>query len=338
MKKVVLFLASAVIFLSGNCNSKQKPPSVSFYYWKTIFSLSEIETKVLIENDVNCLYIRYFDIDLDQEQKPYPVSPVIFKQNIDRLQVIPVVYIKNKVFLNKKTDLKALAEKVSDFVNQINIRAKIENDEIQIDCDWTLESRDNYMKFIEYIRTISRKKLSATIRLHQVKYYMKTKIPNVDYGVLMYYNMGKIAADTLNSIYDKHIANRYLSSLKAYPLKLVIALPLFSWGLHIRDNKVIDLIGKLNLDSFKNDSNFIAQANQHFLVKNSTIKFGYYFKENDKIKIENINFNDLKEMSSDLEKNLRKTPEKIIFYDLDSTNLIEYKNENQSLKKIINHF
>ena len=153
-------------------------------------------------------------------------------------------------------DIEDLAQKTIRLVEEINAKNKINCQEIQIDCDWTLKSKDNYLKFIERFKKLSQKKLSATIRLHQVKYFKKTKIPNVDSGVLMYYNMGTIAPDSLNSIYNKKIAEKYLKSLKKYPLHLDFALPIYSWAVHIRNQKVIGLRSKINVRELKKDANF----------------------------------------------------------------------------------
>ena len=57
-----------------------------------------------------------------------------------------------------------------DFIGQINLKNGITCNEIQIDCDWTLDSRDTYMKFIDVFKNQWNKTLSVTIRLHQVKY------------------------------------------------------------------------------------------------------------------------------------------------------------------------
>lgn len=93
-----------------------------------------------------------------------------------------------------------------------------------------------------------------------MKYFEKTKIPNVDSGVLMYYNMGSIAPDSLNSIYDQKLASKYLKSLKKYPLHLDFAFPIYSWGIHIRNNKVIELRSKINSRELEKDPNFEKQV------------------------------------------------------------------------------
>ena len=270
------FFVGVLFFLLIGCGKNEKPV-VAFYYWKTIFKLSPLEKEVLADNEVRKLYIRYFDIALHpQTKEPIPVSPVRFQANVAAFNVVPVVYIQNKVMLLPNLDVDDLAQKTVRLVEEINAKNKITGQEIQIDCDWTLNSKDNYLKFIERFRKISHKKLSATIRLHQVKYFRKTKIPNVDSGVLMYYNMGSIAPDSLNSIYSRKISEKYLQSLKKYPMHLDYALPVYSWAIHIRKEKILGLRSKLNFSDLKKDANFEQISPIFFRVKQSNYKNGVY--------------------------------------------------------------
>jgi hypothetical protein len=334
LKKTVLFCILFGFFFS--CQ-QQEQPIISFYYWKTVFRLSPKEKNTLTTNEVKRLYIRYFDIDLDPKtQEPFPRSPIRFEESKLNFEIVPVVYIKNRVMLDKNLDVFDLAKKTNRFIQQINTKNNIIIQEIQIDCDWTLASKDNYLHFIEAFKKVSNKKLSATIRLHQIKYFEKTKIPNVDRGVLMYYNMGKIAPDSLNSIYDRNIANRYLASLKNYPLPIDIALPIYSWGIHIRDGKIIGLRNKIDANNLKNNSSFVPINGNWFKIRNSNYKEGNYYKENDLLKIETISGNDLLEMANDLDKNTVQNPKEIIFYDLDEFNLKKY--DTAIFKKVIDCF
>ncbi len=319
-----------------SCTKSEKPVT-SFYYWKTIFKFSETEKEALALNNVQKLYVRYFDIGLHSESNfPIPISPVRFEENPKEYTIVPVVFIQNKVMLLSNLDVNNLAQKTFDFIEQINSKNKIACQEIQIDCDWTLKSKENYLRFIEAFKKLSKKKLSATIRLHQVKYFKKTKIPNADSGVLMYYNMGSIAPDSLNSIYDKKVAAKYLKSLKKYPLHLDFAFPIYSWGVHIRNNKVIGLRSKMNSNGLEKDSNFEKISPIFFKVKKSNYKNGVFYEENDLLKIEEIKTEDLKEMAEDLRDNLVEKPNKIIFYDLDEFNLNNY--EKNTFKQIISCF
>ncbi|KQO29940.1 hypothetical protein ASF10_05390 [Flavobacterium sp. Leaf82] len=330
------FLVGLLIFLLISCGKNEKP-IVAFYYWKTIFKLSPTEKEVLLDNEVSKLYIRYFDIGLQpQTKEPIPISPVRFQENVNAFTIVPVVFIQNKVMLQPNLDIDDLAQKTVRLVQEINAANKINCQKIQIDCDWSLKSKDNYLKFIERFKKLSHKKLSATIRLHQVKYFKKTKIPNVDSGVLMYYNMGTIAPDSLNSIYSKKIAERYLEGLKKYPLHLDFALPVYSWAVHIRDQKVIGLRSKLNVGELKKDANFEKIGTVFFKVKQSNYKNGVFYEENDLLKIESISAADLKEMANDLQDNLANNPKEIIFYDLDEFNIKNY--EKNIFKQVISCF
>ena len=329
------FWVLLLLFLTA-C-SKKDQPIISFYYWKTNLKFSETEKTALKDNEVHKLYVRYFDIGLDpQTQQPFPVSPVHFYENVQEFEIVPVVFIQNKVMLEKYLDVEDLAKKTIRLITEINSKNKINCTEIQIDCDWTLNSKDNYLKFIEQIKKLSKKKLSATIRLHQVKYFKKTKIPNVDNGVLMFYNMGSIAPDSLNSIYSRKISEKYLKSLKKYPLHLDYALPIYSWAIHIRNQKVLGLRSKLNSNELKKDKNFEQISSIFFRVKQSNYKNGVYYQENDLLKTETISPEDLKEMAEDLDDNKAQSPKEIIFYDLDEFNINNY--EKNIFKQVVSWF
>ncbi|MBS7256783.1 hypothetical protein [Flavobacterium branchiicola] len=330
------FFAGLLFFILIAC-SKKNEVRTAFYYWKTNLKFSEKEKEVLKENNVQKLYVRYFDIGLHPETKtPFPISSVHFQEDLKNFEIVPVVFIQNKVMLQPNFDSEDLAQKIFHLLSEINSKNKINVSEIQIDCDWSLDSKENYLKFIEAFKKLSKKKLSATIRLHQVKYFKKTKIPNVDSGVLMFYNMGSIAPDSLNSIYSRKISEKYLKSLKKYPLHLDFALPIYSWGIHIRNGKVLGLRAKLNFEALKKDKNFEQISPIFFKVKQSNYKNGVFYEENDLLKIEAISSQDLVEMAEDLHENSAQNPNEIIFYDLDEFNLNNY--EKNIFKQVISCF
>lgn len=334
MKKILVVLVVSLLL----CSCKQKQlPQLSFYYWKTNFNLSTDEVSLLRENKVKKLYIRYFDINLrESSAEAFPETPIRFSYSPNNFTVIPVVYIKNKVFLNSALDLEDLAQKTASLINQINRQNKISIKEIQLDCDWTISSKDRFFTFINLLKDQSHKTISATIRLHQEKYFTKTGIPPVSNGVLMYYNMGTLSAFSANSIYEKELANKYLKSLKNYPLHLKVALPIFSWAVHIRNHKVIGLKNKIDLKSLAKDTNFVRVDKMFFKVKNSNYKKGSFYHKNDLLKIETITQDDLLEMAEDLSSNLKQTPTEVIFYDLDQFNTQKY--ENKLFEKITHQF
>ncbi len=322
MKKIWLLML--LVTLLAACSTKTEKINTAFYFWRTTFSLTETEQQYLKDLDVKKLYIRYFDVAL-QNNEAIPVAPVVFNQKPAGYNIVPVVYIKNEVFLqNGSAD--SLAGKVYNYIQQINKSANVSVNEIQFDCDWSLKSKQNYFQFIEEFKKLH-PNLSATIRLHQIKYPDKTGIPDVDKGVLMYYNMGVINAGEDNSIYSQKIARNYINSLKNYNLPLNIALPVFSWGVHIRNNQVTNLIGGLRVNDLAGDQFEKIRENQFKVVKDIVFK-GRYLAKDDEIKIEAVSAEQLKEMMHDIKKNSKHKPNEIIFYDLNENNLKAYEKED----------
>jgi hypothetical protein len=321
----ILFFAFCLILIFS-CSEKQSP-EVSFYYWKTNFKLTDLEKQTINKNEVKKLYLRYFDVALSGDE-PFPVSPVAINENLKNIEIIPVVFFKNEVFLSKQNSIEQLSQNVFKLISQINKKNKIEIKEVQLDCDWSLESQERYFDFVSNFKKSSKLKISATIRLHQIKYFEKTKIPDVDKGVLMFYNMGKISAGETNSIYDQKIAESYIKSLREYPLELNVALPIFSWAIHIRNNKVINLISKTNSSNFTSDKNFINYKDNFFRVAENQLKMGFFFQKGDIIKIESISKGNLSEMIEQVDSNIKTAPEEIIYYDLDEINIKQYNDES----------
>ena len=157
--------------------------------------------------------------------------------------------------------------------------------------------------------------LSATIRLHQVKYREETGVPPVDYGVLMYYNMGRITATGANSIYDRSTALRYLGKLRAYPLPLDIALPMFAWGVHSAEGQVLNLVGGLTHAEAQAISTLVRiDASDIYKVAEQTYYKGRVWQVGDLIKIEEVSDAQRKEMLADLREHSSEPIRRVIWF------------------------
>lgn len=325
MKK---FLFGILLLLGISCmdTTSKDNPQLSFYYWKTTFALDEVERQTLEQLAVRKLYIRYFDLGL-KNGIAVPISPIVFKEHLPLMEVVPVIYIKNEVVLSSQLEVKKLAQQVVDFVQQINEHNNIDSQEVQIDCDWTLTSKERFFALLDQLRKETDMKISATIRLHQVKFASKTGVPNVDHGVLMYYNMGRIASDSLNSIYDRQIAQKYTSGLNDYPLPLDYALPIYSWVVHSRKDQVVRLISRLRVADLQQQTQLRPLDNYRFIVEKEMEAFGFVFQAGDVLKVESISPDQLKEMITDLYRASGKRPKEIILYDLNSKNINTYDQE-----------
>lgn len=306
MKKIVILISIILVFalIVFSYNKTQtKDIQISFYSWENSFEEQNINEK---------LYIKVLDVNFSTKLE-------LLKTNIKETpkNFIPVIYITNETMKNVDYSLvsKAILETLRNY----------KFDEIQIDCDWSLSTRSNYFNLLEDLKEKLNKKISATIRLHQIKYYAKTGIPPVDYGVLMYYNMSNIGDfNTKNSILDNEIAKKYHYNFDVYPLKLKLALPLYSQAIQFREEKAISLFEGVEEKDFNND--FEKLENNRYKVLNSHYFKGRYIYKNDIFRLENSNEQDIKIALKDFLDLSKNRYDEVIFYTLKYKNKYDLNN------------
>ena len=196
------------------------------YYWRTDLRIDSTERVFLQLYNINKVYCRYFDVVINNESVgPMPNATIAFSDTLPAgIEIIPTIYITENCMHQA---YKGLAEKLVNRIIQMNETNDIKNvQEIQIDCDYTAKSKNTYYQFLEEVKRAWGKKLSTTIRLHQ----LSMEVPPVDYGALMLYNTGDPRKWTeRNPILDIRDVQPYVKWLDDYPLPLAAAYPVFSW-------------------------------------------------------------------------------------------------------------
>jgi hypothetical protein len=331
MRHVIFFLA-CLVFLSG-CSKKNNPkPGRAFYCWRTSFSLNGEERKALADHRVNKLYLHFFDVAWDEKKRQaLPVGVLYHLEPVPAgLEIAPVVYITTKALSN--TPLKAidtLSKNIMDKVQRMSKRHKIHWTELQLDCDWTDNTRDKYFQLLTRLKAglESAQFLSATIRLHQVKYRERAGVPPVSRGMLMFYNMGKIG-EKENSIFDPGKAAGYTRRIKNYPMPLDVALPVFGWAIQMREGKIVGLLNKVGTVDLLSNPAFEKLDETHFRAKRSFYMLGEYVKENDILQVEEIGPRQLEKAAEMVTENLKAEKRTVALFDLDSINLSRFENED----------
>jgi hypothetical protein len=269
------------------------PPKRAFYYWKTEWAPSQEIVDSLSDNHIRQLYMRFFDVEWDDvERRPYPVAPLRFQSPPPaNIEIIPVVYIVNAVFLKiPYSDVEKLADYVWTKVSSMASEEGLAFQQLQLDCDWSDSSRRNYFHFVELVgRKLQEQNriVSATIRLHQIKYADRTGIPPVSRGMLMFYNFGRIRADSsTSSIFNADDASRYTRFISSYPLDLDIVLPVFSWSVHSRDGRVLGLLEKIGSDDLEAFDGFQIVSPNRYSAMRSFFFRGRYFMTGDLLLVE----------------------------------------------------
>ena len=146
------------------CQQKQAPAQLSVYYWKTFFRLEAPAQQFLQDYHIQRLYVRYCDIIL-REGEAVPDAPVeMDTTHLKGKEIVPVIYIKNEVFLNREVSVEQLSERLSQYIAQINRTYKLSVSEVQLDCDWSLKSREPYFEFVQRFKAENPRLPFASIR------------------------------------------------------------------------------------------------------------------------------------------------------------------------------
>lgn len=254
--KIFMALASAVSFCScgheidarvqaSACKSERVN---SIYYWKTVFDLDSVETAFLQKHDIKRIYLRMFDVVpehdfLNGATEIVPNATTQFVSSVPNgVEIVPVTYITIEA-------LRAMAGRESEFAPLVVERmlamcsyngcGKI--NELQLDCDWTRNTKKSYEKLCGAVRDLLHAKgiaLSITVRLHQ----LRETPPPADSGVLMLYNTGALKrTDTRNSILSYADVETYVKPTE-YPMPLDYAYPIFGWGVKFAGNKFVSIV------------------------------------------------------------------------------------------------
>lgn len=310
----ILFL----LLIFGSCSKNEKHP-YTFYYWKTSLKLDSVEKKTLDQSEIPYLYTRFFDID-KVNGKYQPVAVITKDKSFATTKtIVPAIFITNRSFLYiKKDEISFLAAKIVELIDKKTAEYGLRtHNEIQIDCDWTAGTKDDYFVFLKELKKISGKKITCTLRLHQVKDRKLTGIPPVEKVYLMCYSTSSpLENSDKNSILEQNILKSYLSELEDYPIKKIdVALPIYSWGIvtnHLGKHKLINALSANDLENpdFKKIS-----ENEAEIMKDG-FYFGNYLNKGFTIKVEEIPEEELESVIRFLDKKINHF--NIIYYQLDS--------------------
>lgn len=313
-------------------SSDSAAPEISFYHWKNEINLSSSEMDYLQRLEVRKLYLRFFDVDWNtDQQEPTPISIVKISAPSNLAPVIiPTIFITNRTFLKiEKNNILDFVENLFSKIKTIQKKIPAAHiPEIQIDCDWTQRSKENYFYFLDSLKKKIKKenkKLSVTIRLHQLKYPDKTGIPPADRGTLMCYNVGDLQNwNTENSILDDQVTGTYLKANMNYSLPLDLALPTFCWGILFRNGEMIKLINQLGVSELTDQNFYLRKDKNRYTVQQSTYLHGHYLYPGDQIRLESVSPRTLKMVSKQLKYALPSSNQTLIFYHLDSLTVANY--------------
>lgn len=289
----------------NSCQRKEIKITPAFYYWKTVFTTTSHEKEIWNRIGFKKMGLRFFDVGMENGI-PRPMAELKIESALpDKLNIEPVVFIQEKVFRSlDSVEAWKLGEKIFHRISGMAAAFHISFNQIQLDCDWTLSSRNLYFTLIKAVKNKALKtrkapvNITCTLRLHQFKYPDKAGIPPADRVVLMIYNLNNPGSRAgQNSIFFKPLAEKYISKRNVnYPIPMDAAIPLFSWGVLKRQHKNIRL---LNHWSPETSPGKIQMKSKHTFQVISPFEWqGFEVMEGDQISYEAAGIQEAKEAAS----------------------------------------
>ncbi len=319
------FLLLIALFTKCTTPSERKVER-GFYYWRTVYDLSAFEKEAIDKLSVKHLYIKFFDVEWEASiGEAMPVAKVIFKKDLPKVvNVIPVIYITQEVLQQADSSaLQQLAHNINGLLKDIVTNNKISLlGEIQIDCDWTPTTKARYFFLLQQMKQTSffkEKIISATIRLHQLKFVSENGVPPVDKGLLMCYNMGNLRIPkTKKSIIDAGVLQQYINNLENYPLHTDIALPIFEWWVLFHKDQYKGLLR--DFDPGKQQDN-----KKQIRFEKDTVINGMTLGKDHWLRHETSDALEIQRCAAVISKKLRSTKQlSVILFHLDQRQLSNY--------------
>lgn len=233
-------LSMALLLVS--CRKDEAKTSMrSVYYWSTTLNMDSTKTAFIKKYSISRVYLRYFDVVDDEAGRAMPNATLSFATKVPQgIDIVPTVFVMPECLMHDRHHLARLIVRRVLQMSQTNDVHNVR--EIQIDCDWTLSTRQLYDDFMRAMLNECHSRglqLSSTIRLHQLSQLP----PPADRGVLMMYNTGDATNIKCHKpILDMRDAAPYLQYLAKYRLPLSTAYPIFAWRILFRGGRFVGFV------------------------------------------------------------------------------------------------
>lgn len=333
---ILIFSLFCCFFIS--CKQATKHTGTSFYYWKVSPDTADLSPTLLKQFQVKELYIKLAEINYDEAQNAvYPLSKLtrvqVYKE-LDKITFIPVIFMANKALQHSDSAaIKLLAYRsfllIKDYSRLLSPDSAAFFSQVQIDCDWTKETKDKYFYYLLELKKHLHQQnssLSVTLRLYPYKYPAIMGVPPADRAMLMCYNLDNVRlTQTQNSILDLATLEKYLQGKQQYPLALDAALPLFDWYAWYRNEQFMGLVYTSELEDLKyNDyATTILEDSAKKLILTQEITVGNkYLRAGDILRKEYISQQMLEQADQLLHQKTKV--EKITFFHFDRQLLKKY--------------
>lgn len=329
-------LMAILLFLLSSCSDNSLEIKRGFYYWSSAEeSISTAESKRLSDLNIERLYVKFFEVSRSAEGN-IPIAKTSLQQPklSPELEIVPCIYIRNEVFIqSSREEILELTENVEHLIRKYlkeRFQQPEKPSEIQVDCDWTPSSKDNYFFFLTKLKECMKCTFSCTLRLYPYKFPSKMGTPPVDRVMLMCYNLltTKDYPDK-NSILDLSELEKYLKGAEKYPKEIDVALPLYS-NVLCYDQVSFKGVGHGDYQSLLTELQ--QDDSLWYTVLKDTNFQDIYLRPGDRIKLEKIRTDELIAAIDILKENTSFNGKmNVSFFHLNEPELKPYSNETLDL-------
>jgi hypothetical protein len=324
-RQLSLLFAIATFLLTA-CSSRLVEPV--FYFWHDQWELPAAGQQYFDTLGTEHLYVRFFDVEWDeQRQRAIPIRSLRIPHPPRGLQIVPVVYISEKVIgsIGEENNLR-LAQLIHERI--LRIADALPLSRVQVDCNWDAETEDTYFRLLESLQAEfgpQGPKLSVCLYPHHILPQNGLGIPPAASGMLMLFEIDKLQVISAgNTICDPDLLRPSVLAVEGYPLPLDLALPIFNWGLVIRNQQPVSLMRHLHLSHLEDRQRFEVVNAYFYRVLEDTYLDGVFLFKNDLIRVESLNPDQLRDIIKPLAPYLRKDSLQLGFYHFDLNSMSEY--------------
>lgn len=222
-------------------------------------------------------------------------------------------------------------EAVEDDPDSIVSKWTADNNELLIDCDWTVSTKEKYFSLLKELQKLDAKiEIQSTLRLWQYRDHELAGVPPVDRCLLMCYSTGNPAdPDEENAIVDLKTIKEYINH-SGYPKELDIALPVYSWAVLFRNKEFRGIISPVTLTELK-EMSFLEQLKDttRFLVKTDTVIGDLYYRYGDELRFQGVNTKELTDIATWVDKKINPGKNaRVSLFSYDTLYFNQIGNEN----------
>lgn len=311
-KQIYIYCLVIACFVIGvaSCSNSHENRTIneqnSFCYWKTQYTFDDLDASIWKQTGTEHMYMRYFDVGWDVYSKE--AKPMATLSNSgDSLyakHITPAIFFSNNVFLlSTQQQLDTLALRIKERIKAVDLVFEKQHftdkyNEILIDCDWSVKSKDKFFYFIEKLKEeISDKQITVTLRLWQYKSPQLAGVPPVRRVLLMCYNVQAANEyDAENSIATLDEIKKYIHGV-TYPLKIDVALPLFSWGVLFRNGEFKGVVRNARVEDYVSSDQYEQIGDNRFVLRDEMMIGDFFARFGDEIRVESLSSAQLAELS-----------------------------------------